>query len=294
MLSTQTLSIINKCDLSCSYCWYETDELSYASNFLHKEELIQWFNQCRNFAELETVIFTGGEPTLHPEINEILISGKEYFKNVILLTNALTMAKRPSLVTTLRSIKAEVHVSLDHISNIPDTVRGGTKATLNSIALLAKNEVPMQITFVLTSVNSAEISAIIQLCKEIGAALEINLVSVPHMHPLSIFSLPLEKRRQLVEIIRKEQDFLGRPSYYSQVCSLLLNQSLIPVHKCKVASDGIFIDSDGKVYICGQRRQEFLGSIIDNSPEELMIRKASVLEEKPAGPCASLNCITLT
>ncbi len=73
------LSLTSKCNLECKYC-YLGDRAEYS---LKKADVL---NELNNSDE-ETLYLTGGEPTLHPNFNEILNKGLSLFSNVIFFTN---------------------------------------------------------------------------------------------------------------------------------------------------------------------------------------------------------------
>lgn len=63
----------NICNLHCSYCLRSEDNLySHHAQFFPVELLRRILSEAREAAQISRVIFTGGEPTLHPKFAEIL------------------------------------------------------------------------------------------------------------------------------------------------------------------------------------------------------------------------------
>ena len=295
MLSTQMVSLTNHCNLSCTYCWYETDASAYAKQQLSPSVYGAWFAKCEKVVALETIYLTGGEPTLHESVAEIIELANMYFRRIVLLTNGVSMARTAELRGLIVRSAVEVHISLDHVSSgLGDSVRGGTKATLLGIRRLAESGVPIQVTMVLTSKNAVDLPAVIAFCRELGLALEVNSVAVSDSHPLSVQSMSPSERENIAGIIRDAADLLGRHAYYSQVRGYLRSGSVTPLRRCRSAANGVFIESDGGVLICGHRRSDVLGSIVDDSPLEILNRKSALLDEVPAGPCVTVDCLMST
>lgn len=294
MLTNQTVSVANRCNLACTYCWYETDSLSYTGQEVDTEEYARWFDRCAEAAALESIVLTGGEPTLDPRLIEIIDLASAAFPRVALLTNGVTLSDREDILETISRRGVEVHISLDHVTDgLGDKVRGGTKAALLSIGRLTDAGVTVQVTMVLTSRNASDLDAVATYCRDVGAALEVAIVAVPDHHPLSVRAMPPAQRVRAARSIQTAADLLGRPGYYAQVRAYLLGGRITPLRQCHTAATGAFIDTDGTVSVCGHRR-EVLGSILLDSPTDILARQRSVLAAEPAGPCVTLNCLALT
>ncbi len=294
MLGTQTLSLANHCNLACTYCWYETDAASYPATQVTACDYEKWLDTCREVITLDAAYLTGGEPTLHDEFSEILGVVASRFNYTTVLTNGITVGLRADLRAAIARAGAQVHVSLDHVTlDLGDRVRGGTKPALRGIRALADDAVPTQVTMVLTSNNAIDLESVIDLCQDLGLALEVNLVAVPDRHPLSVLTLRPDERERISQILRGAAPLLGRPAYYAEVRSILRHGRLTPLSTCRAASHGVFVEADGSIFICGQRREERLGSILRDSPATVLLRQAEALSRAPGGPCVSLDCLTV-
>lgn len=294
MLATQTISLANRCNLACTYCWYETDAAAYPSRQLSAVNYAAWFEACAKVLTLENVYLTGGEPTLHAEFEDILCVAAAHFERAVLLTNGVSLGQRRDLLDAIKRFSVEVHVSLDHVSSgIDDRVRGGTRAVLRGIYSLAEAGVPTQVTMVLTARNATDLDPAIALCRENHLALEVNIVSLPSQHPLSVLSLSRDQREAAARAIREAEDLLGRTDYYAQVRSYLRTGRIMRLHHCRAATEGIFIQSDGEIVVCGQRLHDRLGSILYGNPADILRNQEGALAVAPGGPCVSLDCLTV-
>jgi len=68
-----TVELTNICNLHCSYCLRDEDALYHQpANFLPVDLFARVIKDAREFMNIEQVMFTGGEPTLHPGFGKIL------------------------------------------------------------------------------------------------------------------------------------------------------------------------------------------------------------------------------
>lgn len=68
-----SIELTNICNLHCGYCLRDEDALYHtAASFLSPELLQRIVSQARGVMGITHVIFTGGEPTLHPQFAQIL------------------------------------------------------------------------------------------------------------------------------------------------------------------------------------------------------------------------------
>ncbi len=294
ILSRQTVCITNRCNLSCTYCWYETGLAEYPATTLTPDDYAAWFDACARIADLDAVFLTGGEPTLRDDFADVLRTCHDHFRDVVLLTNATTATA--DLADLLRAYGTTVHVSVDHVSaDIADRVRGGTARTLHGISVLADASVPIQLTFILTARNHTDLRAVVDLARTHRFALEVNAVALPAMHPLSTTTLPAPVRADLAAQLTDAADLLSRPSYYARLKFYLQRGSVLPLSRCQAVADGIFIESDGAISLCGQRRAgaDRLGQVRDDAPETVADAQRAAVAARAAGPCVSLDCLTV-
>jgi len=106
-------SITNACNLRCPICFtYNRPDCAY---FMSAEE----FSRHLDFVleatgGVDLINITGGEPTLHPKLLELLALAKRPgIGRVTVNTNGLTLAKHPDLAKALADLGAYVILSLD-------------------------------------------------------------------------------------------------------------------------------------------------------------------------------------
>lgn len=68
-----SIELTNICNLHCSYCLRDDDALYHTpANFITPEFLESLVSQAREVMGITNIIFTGGEPTLHPQFARLL------------------------------------------------------------------------------------------------------------------------------------------------------------------------------------------------------------------------------
>ncbi|MDX3235937.1 radical SAM protein [Streptomyces sp. ME03-5709C] len=294
MLAEQTLMIANRCNLKCTYCWYETGSADYADALVTPGEYDAWLGECGRLAPVESVNFTGGEPLLREDFLDIFEVAKRHARSLAVFTNGLRLTA--PIVETLAGADCEIHVSLDHVSeHIGDRVRGGTAATLRALDVLAEAGVGAraQVCVVVTSHNWRDLEAVVERVVAAGFRLELIPVAVPDVHPLSLLTLSDQERSELGELLVRRRALLGRPLYYRRLENWLATGVLKSVPTCAAADRGIFVDASGSVQVCAQRRKVSLGNIKTDAPASVMARKAEEVARKRPGSCVSLDCLVV-
>lgn len=293
MLDRQMFMVADRCNLSCTYCYFETGEYQYRPVQATTGDYDRWLAACSALQPVDAVSFTGGEPLLRPDLLELVAIASRYAARTFLMTNAVRVTDHTA--ASLARYGCAVDVSIDHVSlSLPDQVRGGTKASLAGIERLASAGIPLQVVMVITSVNWTEAEHVLATATERGWRVELILVSVPHHHPLSVTTLPPEHREALSSTLKRWAPLLGRNDYYARLRYFLATGRVPPVRTCATGEYGVFVNPDGDLSVCGHRGEPTLGNIKWSSPADVIAVKRRALDLAPAGPCASLGCLSIT
>lgn len=112
------IEITKRCNLECEMCFAkETEENDLT--LLQIEKMMDFYMDCEN-GEAEILQISGGEPTLHKDILEIIKMAKEKeFKYVMLNTNGIRIAEDEEFVKELSKFKGgfEVYLQFDGLSD---------------------------------------------------------------------------------------------------------------------------------------------------------------------------------
>ncbi len=163
--------VTNRCHLSCWYCFFfaKEGEPIYEPNVSDFDKL---FKDLRNQKPIppNAVQLTGGEPTLHPDIIEIVKKAKEAgFDQVQLNTTGITLGQKPEFAVKLRHAGVStLYMSFDGVSaranpknhwEIPATLEAAKKAGIGIVLVptvirgINENELGAMINFALNNMD---------------------------------------------------------------------------------------------------------------------------------------------
>ena len=118
--------IVDHCNLKCQNC----NKFSYLkpSYYIDIKKINEDFAKISTRFSLKKFTILGGEPLLHPNINQILLLARKYFKNsfIKLISNGVLFCKKDFLFFTLLSScnitieisKYDLNVNYEKIKNI--------------------------------------------------------------------------------------------------------------------------------------------------------------------------------
>tara|TARA_Y100000310_G_C20677303_1_gene813832 strand:+ start:117 stop:1478 length:1362 start_codon:yes stop_codon:yes gene_type:complete len=160
------IEVTSKCDLNCPICYAKSGKDNPLS--LEKIEKMMDFYQESENNNAEILQISGGEPTTHPKIIEIIkLARSKKFKYVMLNTNGLRIAEDEEFVKELSNFKGqfEVYLQFDGFDEkIHKHLRGKdlTKIKERAIQNLSKYEIPITlVTTIEKGINDNEIGKII-------------------------------------------------------------------------------------------------------------------------------------
>jgi MoaA/NifB/PqqE/SkfB family radical SAM enzyme len=158
----------HKCNLDCSYCTQKEPDVF--SDELSTAETIRLLGIIRK--ESDSILFTGGEPTLRADIEELLDAARNKwkFRAVMMITNGTMLDRRMKVFPSLTSLV----ISLDALTADPTSPLSKPAAlpkVLENIAL-AKSQMPHPRTITISTVieewNIEEVARILDWCGEQG------------------------------------------------------------------------------------------------------------------------------
>src|ERR1700722_20879670 len=100
----------HKCNLDCTYCTQKEPDVF--SDELNTEDTLRLLRIIRR--ETDSIVFTGGEPTLRPDLEQLLAAarGKIGFRSVMLITNGTLLDRRQGVFEHLTGLV----ISLDALT----------------------------------------------------------------------------------------------------------------------------------------------------------------------------------
>lgn len=139
------LEVIDECDLACKTCI--AGSLVGAGNARARLELQSRLRGVVDGGvQIDLLLLTGGEPTLHPELPEIIADAHEHANQIVLITNGQRIAADVDYLRKLKNASTKLHIylqfdslrpeALEHLrgANLVD-VRKQAVANLDSLAV---------------------------------------------------------------------------------------------------------------------------------------------------------------
>ncbi len=162
------LYVTHKCNLACTYCTQKEPDVF--SQELSTDKTIELLRIIRR--ETDSILFTGGEPLLRNDIEDLARAARQdiKFRSVLLVTNGTLLHRRQRLFDSLNGLI----VSLDALT--VDVSRPMSKPAVLPKVLenlqLAKSRFPrpgdITISSVIEEWNIGEIERILDFCGEQG------------------------------------------------------------------------------------------------------------------------------
>lgn len=202
-------SICTVCNLRCPNCQYVIKDPAVFKgggfiNVDHFKTVIDKYAKGINI-----VFLTGGEPLLHPELDDLVQIVKGKGLSVKISTNGILISEK---IDTLKSLDF-INISLDSYDYQSfRRFRGGTEKQfdkiLEGLSLLKKNNVQFMITFVLSEENLEEIYKMIEFAYKVQPSIlyfhNINPHGSKDYTPLTLSS---KKVNQIMKAIMSKSDY---------------------------------------------------------------------------------------
>ncbi len=162
------------CNLACTHCLYASSPLRKNPYRLTEQELANIFVELESLEAAPHLLFTGGEPTLHPQLYSLLDRVDQQGYSFQLHTNGTRIhAEEAEHLAGFTHLK-KVQISLEGPSpELNDSVMGQGlyQRVLRAIEELRTREVPVAIAVTPMESNQDHLAEIEQFAEEKGAEL---------------------------------------------------------------------------------------------------------------------------
>lgn len=145
------LFLTNQCNLNCIHCYMDAG-ISY-NNELSTEEFISVVDNFAKFHQTK-VVFSGGEPLLHPGFFDIANRCKEHGMLVHLLTNGTLISE--DMIDKFERCVDEIQLSLDGATpEVNDQIRGEGvfRRVVHAIEMLRDSNIKQRVAILLMPLN---------------------------------------------------------------------------------------------------------------------------------------------
>jgi sulfatase maturation enzyme AslB (radical SAM superfamily) len=194
-----TVELANICNLHCSYCLRDEDALYHSpAQFLSVDVFRRAIKQARESMQVEQVMFTGGEPTLHPGFADIIGAVAAEKLHCSFVTNGWHFDRVWPILLNFRDTVTHVAFSLDGATReAHDSWRGeGSFArVVRAWTRCWANNFPFTVKVGIRRDTIPQLEQIAVLAARLGAA----SLSFAHLMPTSneiaqVSALSLEER----------------------------------------------------------------------------------------------------
>src|SRR5438445_11298535 len=230
-----TFYVTHKCNLACSYCTQKEPDVF--SEELGTPDTIRLLRKIRK--ESDSIVITGGEPTLRSDIEEIVHAARFEcrFRSVLLITNGTLLDRKAGILSAVTGLV----VSLDALAADPTNSLSKPAAlpkVMENLAFAKERLGAKQITIstVIEEWNIGEVERLLDWCGEQGfvfAAQSAQMEKMPNLALLkkaryqALVDKIIERRRsglqpingtpRTIETLRRCGDFECYPTMFPRV-----------------------------------------------------------------------------
>ena len=185
-----TFYVTHKCNLDCSYCTQKEPDVF--SDELPTGETLRLLGRIRK--ESDSIVITGGEPTLRADIEELAEAArfKYKFRSLLLITNGTLLDRKPKILNAVTGLV----VSLDALRSDPTNPLSKPAALPKVMENLqfARERLgsPRRITIstVIEEWNIAEVERLLDWCGEQGFVFAAQSAQMEKMPNLALLKNP--------------------------------------------------------------------------------------------------------
>jgi MoaA/NifB/PqqE/SkfB family radical SAM enzyme len=279
--------IVNKrCNINCSYCFYNNGHQERSSDFIHKNLSAIFSNKIASL-NVKTVILTGGEPFLKESKKDsffLIKCLKENGVKVIVNTSG-TFLSESDLKKIIKLGIDRVDISIDsHIEKIHNKQRARYKDTVFTITkLLSLGYKNISTTTVVTKDNASSLSQTYKWLKNLGIKdIRFQPVFLPKIS---------KKEKNLIFNSLKNILLTNKAEYtekYIKLIKVIFSGKIAPKKlNCRMGIDYYVCDPKGNIYECFHK-DNIIGNIFDDNIK-------TIIKNLPKNNkiCVGTHCLSL-
>jgi MoaA/NifB/PqqE/SkfB family radical SAM enzyme len=271
---------MRRCNLSCAYC-NEYDKVS------HPVPTAEMLRRIEILAGMGTGIITisGGEPLLHPELDEIIRAIRRQGAIATIITNGYLLT--PERIQRLNRAGLEhLQISIDNV--MPDEVsKKSLKVLDRKLEWLAQHaEFDININSVLGGGMAHPEDALTITRRALALGFETT-VGIIHDHDGQLDPLKANERAVYDQILRER-----KPAMFAFAYDNLFHKNLALGQandwQCRAGSRYLYICEQGLVHYCSQQRG-YPAIPLDKYTQADLDREYST--KKPCAPFCTVSCV---
>ena len=282
---------MRNCNLSCAYC----NEYEKGVKPVPLDEVIGWVDKLADLGTAHVTI-SGGEPMMHPELDEIIAHIRKRDMIAGLITNGYYL--NPKRIRRLNGARLEyLQISIDNVD--PDEVSQKSLKLLDKrLRWLSEHaEFEVNINSVLGAgvKNPRDALVITKRAIELGFKTTVGII---HEEGGSLKLLGVEEQRvyrEIRQLIRRQHGFLTREFSLESDRLNWFQENLIAGKpnkwRCRAGARYLYIDEFGRVQYCSQQRGRLDIPLRDYTVEDI---RREFGTRKLCAPFCTISCVHKT
>ena len=271
--------VTRRCNLACGYC-NEYDDFSAP---VPLEDLRA---RIDHLAGLNTasITFTGGEPLLHPDLDQIIRAGRSHGMIVTMITNGFRLSL--DWIERLNGADLQgMQISIDNL--VPDDVSmKSLRSVEGKLELLAKHarfKVNVNSVLGVTGERTQDVVTVAETAAKYGLQ---HSVGVLHDHTGTLKPLSPEQMSAYTQVTKISPSVVHTLNYWLFQKNLMHGEA--NDWKCRAGARYLYVSEDGKVHWCSQQRGYPGIPLLDYTREDI---RREFHTEKSCSPTCTLSCV---
>ena len=270
---------VRRCNLSCAYC-NEYDDHSKPVPTPELLRRIEWLA----FLGTGIVTISGGEPLLHPDLDDLVRHIRRWGMIATLITNGYLLTQE-RIRELNRAGLDHLQISIDNV--MPDAVSKKSLKVLDQklrfLARYATFDVTINAVVGAGVANPDDALVIARRAEELGFSITVGII---HDHTGQLAALDARQQRILEDIVKIGKSTFDVASYNRFQKNLSLGQP--NDWHCRAGSRYLYVCEDGLVHWCSQQRGRPGLPVEDYGTQDLEREFATV---KTCAPFCTVGCV---
>ncbi|MCB8881060.1 radical SAM protein [Acidisoma cellulosilytica] len=271
--------VTRRCNLACGYC-------NEYDNFSPPVPLPALLERVNLLADLKTasITFTGGEPLLHPQLDEVVAAARARGMIVTMITNGFKLT-----ADWIRRLNAAglqgMQISIDNLE--PDAVSMkslySVERKLALLSELAKFKVNVNSVLGISEERTQDVIVVAETAAKYGLQ---HSVGVLHDHTGTLKPLSAAQMQAYAAVTKISPSIVHTLNYRLFQKNLMQGQP--NDWKCRAGARYLYITEDGLVHWCSQQRGYPGIPLADYTRDDL---RREYHTEKSCSPTCTLSCV---
>lgn len=271
--------VTRRCNLACGYC-NEYDDFS------QPVPLAQLLAQVEHLAGLKTasITLTGGEPLLHPQLEEVIRAIRGHGIIVTMITNGFLLTRERIEQLNAAGLQG-MQISIDNLA--PDEVSmkslKSVTGKLELLSKLARFKVNVNSVLGISDERTRDVVEVAETAAKYGF---FHSVGVLHDDTGTLKPLSAAQSLAYRQVTKISPSFVHRINYWLFQRNLMRGQP--NDWQCRAGARYLYICEQGLVHWCSQRRGYPGRPLLQYGREEI---KRQYYTKKGCAPTCTLSCV---